>query len=47
MPMFAGERQTYQQIKKKKKTSTVRSKKQPSVNEMEDSDAAGNDSDAA
>ena len=47
MPMFAGERQTYHQIKKKKKISTVRSKKQPSVNEMEDSDAAGNDSDAA
>ena len=47
MPMFAGERHKYHEIKPKKKTSQVRSKKQPSLHEMEDSDVAGNDSDAA
>ena len=47
MPMFAKERNQYHEIKPKKKVSQVRSKKAPSLHEMEDSDAAGNDSDAA
>ena len=47
MPMFAQGRQMYHEIKPKKKTSQVRSKKAPSLHEREDSDAAGHDSDAA